>query len=81
MDWLLGVIVENGLAIDDVLESLDHLVKCFAVAVVLLALITHDLTNWDRENTDQLAREALENLVIDATGHRGSVEVIDGHGD
>ena len=63
------VIVKDSLLFDCFFERSNYFIQGLAVFIVFLLLVTHDLTNRDGENTNELAREALEDLVVDSTSH------------
>ena len=67
--WLRRGIIEDSLTIDDVLELANNLIKRLAILIIFSLLIDHDLANRDREATDELSRETLEDLVEDAACH------------
>ena len=73
IDW---IVVKHSLLFESFFERRNYFVKGLAVIIVLLFLVPHDLTNWDGEDTDELAGEALEDLVIDSAGHRRGVQII-----
>jgi hypothetical protein len=73
------VIVKDSLLLEGLLKCSNHLIERLAVLVILLALVTHDLTNGNGEDTDELAREALENLVVDSASHCWRVKVVHRH--
>ena len=67
--WVYWVIVKDSLLFDSFFERSNYFIQGLAVFIVFLALITHNLTNRDAEDTNKLAREALEDLVINSTSH------------
>ena len=62
------------------MQRLNDVVQGLAVLIVFLLLVTHDLSNWNSEDTDKLSREALEDFIVDTAGHRWGIQVVDRHG-
>ena len=73
------VVVKHSRLGENLLERSNDEVQRLEVVFILLLLVLHDLSNWDREHANQLAGHALEDLVVDAARHRWCIKVVYWH--